>query len=328
MNMDDPFAGAGASDTKPRVALIAGPTASGKSGLAVGLAQSVEERGQRTVIINADASQVYRDLAIVSARPNEAEMGGIDHRMFGHIDGADDYNAARWAEEAKAEIAAAHSRGAVSILVGGTGMYIRTLLEGIAPVPDIDPEIRARIRSYPVAQQYEELQRFDSPAAARLNPRDTTRISRALEVTLSTGRPLAEWQKERVGGIGGWISLIPQILLPPRDALRLRCDARFAAMLDQGAAIEVESLLARGLSPERPVMRAIGVPEIAAMLDGSLTRDEALSGGQLATRQYAKRQYTWFRNQLPGEWPRFSELLNSENISQLAIKLRNDVLTG
>lgn len=292
------------------------------------LAQSLIEAGHDAIVINADASQVYRDLAIVSARPNEAEMGGIEHRLFGHIDGAEDYNAARWADEAKAEIAAAHSKGAVSILVGGTGMYIRTLLEGIAPVPDIDPDIRARIRAYPVAQQYEELQRIDPPAATRLNPRDTTRVSRALEVALSTGKPLAEWQKERVGGINGWIALTPQILLPPRDALRLRCDARFAAMLDQGAAIEVETLAARGLSPERPVMRAIGVPEIAAMLDGSLTRNEALAGGQLATRQYAKRQYTWFRNQLPGEWPRFEELLNSENISQLVIKLRDMVLTG
>lgn len=292
------------------------------------LAQSLIERGQPALVINADASQVYRDLAIVSARPSEAEMGGIEHRLFGHVDGADDYNAVRWADDARAEIAAAHSAGAVSILVGGTGMYIRTLLEGIAPVPEIAPDIRARVRSFPVTQQYEELQRVDSAAATRLNPRDTTRVSRALEVALSTGRALADWQKERVGGIGGWITLTPQILLPPRDVLSLRCDARFETMLNQGAAIEVEALLARGLAPERPVMRAIGVPEIAAMLDGSLTRDEALAGGQLATRQYAKRQYTWFRNQLPGDWPRFTELLNSDNISQLVIKLRHDVLTG
>lgn len=328
MNIDDPFAGAGASDTKPRVALIAGPTASGKSALAVVLAQSLIDQGQPAIVINADASQVYRDLAILSARPTDTEMGGVEHRLFGHVDGADDYNAARWANDAKAEIASAHSQGAVSILVGGTGMYIRTLLEGIAPVPDIDPAIRERIRSYPVEQQYEELQRVDGEAATRLKPRDTTRIARALEVALSTGKPLATWQEQRVGGINGLVSLTPQILLPPREELKLRCDARFEIMLNQGAAIEVEQLLARNLSPDKPVMRAIGVPEIAAMLEGRLSREEAVAGGQLATRQYAKRQYTWFRNQLPGDWSRFNALLNSENVSQIAIILRDNMLTG
>ncbi len=316
-----------ATGKRPRVALIAGPTASGKSGLAVALANALDAADTSAVVINADASQVYRDLAILSARPSEAEMGDIPHRLFGHVDGAEAYNAARWAAEAKAEIVAAHAQNAVSILVGGTGLYLRTLIEGIAPVPPIDPAIRERVRMFPPEQQYEELQRIDAVAAENLNPRDRQRIARALEVALSTGKTLAEWQRERSGGIGHAIALTPQILLPPRDALRLQCDVRFDAMLQQGALVEVETLLARGLPPEQPVMRAIGVPEIAAFLGQRLSHDEMRAAGQLATRQYAKRQYTWFRNQPPPEWSRLDELLNSENISSLVIKLRDLMLT-
>ncbi len=313
----------------PRVALIAGPTASGKSGLAVALAKSLEAKAVRAVVINADASQVYRDLEILSARPSVEEMEGVPHRLFGHVDGADEYNAARWAEEAKRAIAAAHEEGAIPILVGGTGMYIRTLLNGIAPVPEIDPEVRERVRGLGVADAYAELQTADPHAAARLKPADTTRVARALEVVLATGTPIGEWQRQTRGGIADSIALTAQILLPPRDWLAERCDKRFEEMVvERRAAAEVARLLGRALPLSPPVMRAIGVPDLAAMLDGKITESEAISRGQLATRQYAKRQYTWFRNQPPPEWPRLTESLNSDNISKFAILLRDRVLTG
>jgi tRNA dimethylallyltransferase len=293
-----------ADNTRPALALIAGPTASGKSGLAVRYAQYLQARGQRAVIINADSAQVYADLAVLSARPSEAEMGGIEHRLFGTIDGAEACSAARWAKDARAEIASAHASGALPILVGGTGLYLRTLLDGIAPVPDIDPAIREAVRALPVAEAHAALVAEDPEAAVRLNPGDTTRVARALEVIRSTGKPLAEWQARKEGGIGDTVLLRPLILLPPRDWLFGRCDRRFAAMLDHGAEQEVAALLARGLDADLPVMRAIGVPEIAGLLRGELTREAALAAGQLATRQYAKRQYTWFRNQPPQSWHR------------------------
>ena len=293
-----------ADNTRPALALIAGPTASGKSGMAVRYAQFLQARGQRAVIINADSAQVYADLAVLSARPSEAEMGGIEHRLFGTIDGAEACSAARWAKDARAEIASANASGALPILVGGTGLYLRTLLDGIAPVPDIDPAIREAVRALPVAEAHASLAAEDPEAAVRLNPGDTTRVARALEVIRSTGKPLAEWQARKEGGIADTVSLRPLILLPPRDWLFERCDRRFAAMLDQGAEQEVAALLARGLDADLPVMRAIGVPEIAGLLRGELTREAALAAGQLATRQYAKRQYTWFRNQPPQSWHR------------------------
>ena len=286
------------------VALIAGPTASGKSDLAVGLALALEERGQRCVAINADSAQVYRDLKVLSARPSEAEMCGVEHRLFGEWDGAEPCSAADWAARAKREIEDAHLAGLLPILVGGTGLYIRTLLDGIAPIPPIKSTVREVVRALPVEQAYVALQAEDPARAAALDPRDTTRIARALEVVRSTGRPLADWQAQRVGGIGEAIALHPLILLPPREPLYARCDARFARMLEQGAIEEVEALLLRHLSPSLPVMRAIGVPEIAGYLRGEWSKEEALARGQQATRNYAKRQYTWFRRQPPAQWPR------------------------
>ncbi len=259
------------------------------------------------MIINADSAQVYADLAVLSARPDDEEMGGIEHRLFGTIDGAEACSAARWAEDARGEIAAAHAADVLPILVGGTGLYLRTLLDGIAPVPPIDPAIRQAVRALPVAEAYAALQTEDPEAAARLNAADTTRVARALEVVRSTGQTLKAWQARKQGGIGEAVRLAPLVLLPPRDWLFDRCDRRFATMLDSGAVEEVQALLARGLDGDLPVMRAIGVPEIAGMIRGELTREAALAAGQLATRQYAKRQYTWFRNQPPERWQRYTK---------------------
>ena len=280
------------------------------------------------VVINADASQVYADLAILSARPSDDEMAGIPHHLFGHIDAAEAHNAARWADEARAAIAAAHAAGDIPILVGGTGLHIRTLLDGISPIPEIDPDIRAAVRALPVADAHAALAREDPDTAARLNPADTTRIARALEVVRSTGQPLGLWHAAHTGGIGDTITLAPLILLPPREWLRDRCDARLVQMLESGAIAEVDALLARNLDPDLPAMRAIGVPQIAQYLTGAIDRGDALTLTQAATRQYAKRQYTWFRNQPPTGWPRFTESLNNDSIDKLAIILRQRLLTG
>jgi tRNA dimethylallyltransferase len=296
---------------RPPLALIAGPTASGKSALALALA---ERAGG--IVINADSAQIYRDLPILSAAPSAEDQARAEHRLYGVRDGALPCSAADWANLAKGEIARAHSLGKLPILAGGTGLYLRTLLDGIAPVPPIDPKVRAGVRSRPVEDNRAELEHFDPEAAGRLRPSDTTRIARALEVVKSTGRTLREWQVQRVGGIADAVDLKPLILLPPRAWLYQRCDARFAAMAEAGAVDEVHALLDRKLDPVLPVMRAIGVPEIAAMLRGELDEAQMIAAGQQATRRYAKRQYTWFAHQPPAGWPRFTEPLEGGAVGE------------
>ncbi|WP_431848714.1 tRNA (adenosine(37)-N6)-dimethylallyltransferase MiaA [Allosphingosinicella sp.] len=289
----------------PALALIAGPTASGKSALALALA---ERTGG--VVINADSAQVYRDLRVLTARPSPEEEARAPHQLYGYRDGAEPCSAADWAADAKQAIAGAHAAGSLPILVGGTGLYIRTLLDGIAPVPPIDANVRAEVRALPVDEAHRALAREDPEAAARLRPTDTSRVARALEVIRSTSRALSEWHTEKVGGIGESVALRPLLLLPPRQWLYERCDRRFEAMLGDAGLEELRALLARGLDPALPVMRAIGVPEIAGLLLGDLTREQALAAGRTATRQYAKRQYTWFSRQPPAQWPRFAEPLD------------------
>ncbi|MFN6935494.1 MAG: tRNA (adenosine(37)-N6)-dimethylallyltransferase, partial [Tsuneonella sp.] len=193
---------------KPPLALIAGPTASGKSDLAVRLALSQAN----AVIINADSAQVYADLRVLSARPSADEMCGVPHRLFGTWDGAVACSAADWAVVARMEIANTHAESGLPVLVGGTGLYIRTLLDGIAPVPAIDPEIRETVRALPVADAYAALSREDPERAAALNPADTTRVARALEVVRSSGKSLAYWQARKEGGIGDTVDLKPLVL--------------------------------------------------------------------------------------------------------------------
>ncbi len=282
------------------MALIAGPTASGKSALAIAIAERHDG-----IVVNADSAQVYADLRILSARPTPEDEAHVPHRLFGQVDGADIYSAPRWAADAKAAIAEAHRAGKLPVLVGGTGLYLRTLLDGIAPVPSIDPAIREEVRAMPVAEAHVMLAALDPPAAARLAPGDTTRVARALEVVRSTGKPLGGWQEARSGGIADTVHLMPIVMLPDRAWLLARCDARLEAMFAEGGIEEARTLLARtDILPAAPVRRAIGVGEIAAMLAGDLTRDQALAAAQLATRQYAKRQFTWFRNQPPATWRR------------------------
>ncbi len=298
------------------MALIAGPTASGKSALALMLAEK-----HRGTIINADSMQVYADLRVLTARPTEEEESRAPHRLFGHVDGAEAYSAARWAAEARAAVDEAHGQGRLPILVGGTGMYLRTLLEGIAPVPEIDPEIRAGVRAMPVAHAHAELARIDPQAGAKLSPTDSTRVARALEVVLSTGRPLSEWQAERHGGIGDAIELHALILVPDRAWLGERIHRRFGHMVHV-AQREVAALLARTDIPDdAPVLRAIGVRELGMVLQGESDVAAAHEAGSLATRQYAKRQYTWFRRQPPAGWERTTETDTYVNHGKFETKL-------
>lgn len=246
-------------------------------------------------------------------------MRGVPHRLFGTWDAGQTCSAADWADAARSEVAAAHAVDAFPILVGGTGLYIRTLLDGIAPVPPIAPNVRSAVRALPVAEAYAALAQEDPERAAALHPADSTRIARALEVVRSTGRSLADWQADRAGGIGADVDLRPLILLPDRQWLYERCDRRFAVMMESGAIAEVQALLARRLDPDLPAMRAIGVREIAAFIRDECTFDQALAAAQQATRNYAKRQFTWLRHQLPTEWPRLDSqnYLSDEEIVRL-----------
>ena len=296
---------------RPPLIVIAGPTASGKSGLGVAAAEACGG-----VVVNADASQVYRDIPVLCAAPDES---AAEHRLYGFRDGAEPLSAADWAKLAALEIERVHSSGKNPILVGGTGLYLRTLIEGIAPVPQIDAAIRAEVRAATVEDNRDLLERLDPEA--RVGPNDRARIARALEVVRSTGKPLAEWQKAKVGGIGAKVAVRAIVLTPPRDWLYARCDARFEAMVEGGAIEEVAALLERELDPALPVMRAIGVREIAAFLSGETDRAAMIASGQQSTRRYAKRQYTWFAHQPPADWSRFEEPLDSPGARERALEL-------
>lgn len=283
----------------PPLAVIAGPTASGKTARALELAEARDG-----VILNADASQVYADLDIIAARPSAAALHRAPHRLFGFADAAEAMTAARWAALARAEIEAAWAAGRLPILVGGTGLYLRTLLDGIAPVPPVPAEVRAAVRALPAGAARAALEAEDPRMAARLNPGDRQRTARALEVIRASGRSLAEWQAApRTGGLAAHVALEPLVLDPPRDVLDQRIAARIEAMWAAGALDEVRRLRARGLSPALPAMRAIGVPPLVALLDGRMDEAQAKARWRLDTRRYAKRQGTWFRHQHP-DWPR------------------------
>jgi tRNA dimethylallyltransferase len=286
------------SSIAPPLAVIAGPTASGKSALALGLAEA-----KTGVIINADASQCYADLSILTARPGIADMARAPHRLFGFLAADTPLSAAGWAALATAEIDAAHRAGMLPIVVGGTGLYIRTLLGGIAAVPPIDPAVRADVRALPAAALAAALAAEDAEMHRRLAPTDRQRMARALEVVRSTGRSLASYQDRPTGGIAARVALHPLVIDVDRDELYRRCDVRLDAMLAAGALDEAARLLGRNLAAELPIMKSIGVPPLARHLRGEITLDAAIADAKRDTRRYAKRQLTWFRNQSP-DWPR------------------------
>ncbi len=261
-------------------------------------------RERNDIVINADASQLYADLPILSARPSAADEAAVPHRLYGMLDGANACSAAQWAAMARAEIARAWDAGKRPILVGGTGLYLRTLLDGIADVPAVADEVRMAVRAMAPQAVRAALEAEDAAMAARLHANDSQRNARALEVMRATGRSLADWHKRQSkGGLGQNVALDARVVELDRGALQRRIDARLAAMWAAGALEEAARLRARGLSPALPVMRAIGVPPLLALLDGVLSEAEARERWRLDTYRYAKRQQTWMRNQLGG-WAR------------------------
>lgn len=279
-----------ASDQK-RALLIAGPTASGKSALA--LEKAARLNG---VIINADALQVYQPLRILSARPSPEEEALAPHRLYGHVAADEPCSVAAWAAEARREMDTAWEQGMLPIVTGGTGLYFRALEQGLAPVPKIPEEVRARWRSF-AGDLHAELTARDPAMAAKLSPTDRQRLSRALEVVDATGRSLRDWQREGqdmapLAGVA-----VERIFLDlPRDELYARAERRFDAMLAAGALEEARPLI--GLDPMLPAMKAIGLPELIAHLNGEVTLEEAATRAKTATRNFIKRQLTWWRGQM------------------------------
>ena len=280
-----------------RAVLIAGPTASGKSALALDLAAACGG-----TVINTDSMQVYRDLRVLTARPTPAEEARVPHRLYGHADAAVNYSAGMWVADAAAVLAEARAAGRLPIFVGGTGLYFKALTRGLSAVPPIAAavrdDVRARLDRDGPEALHRELERRDPVMAERLKPRDRVRIARALEVVEATGRSLADWHRDGLPPLLPPAATVAVFLAPEREVLYARINARFEAMLEQGALAEVAALAARGLDPLLPAMKAHGVPALIRHLRGEISREAAITIGQTDTRHYAKRQFTWFRHQL------------------------------
>ncbi len=284
---------------RPAAILIAGPTASGKSALAAALA--FRHGG---VVINTDSMQVYADLRVLTARPEAAEEARVPHRLYGHVDGAVNYSAGQFARDVAALLPALDGR--MPVFCGGTGLYFRALEEGFSEMPPVPEAVRSAVRDRaadrPTEALHADLAAQDPEGAAALRPSDRARILRALEILAATGRPIAAFRGERVPGPLAGRPLRKIFLAPNRDVLRARIDARFRTMIAGGALDEVTRLRARRLDPLLPIMRAHGVPALTAYLDGTMDLEDAIVRGQADTRAYAKRQFTWFRNQMGTDW--------------------------
>ena len=277
--------------SQKRALLIAGPTASGKSALALEKAA-----GLGGIVINADALQVYAPLRILSARPSPEEEARVPHRLYGHVGAEQPYSVASWLAEARREMAGAWEQGLVPIVTGGTGLYFRALEQGLAPVPEIPEQVRARWRSFE-GDLHAELGRRDPAMASKLLPTDRQRLSRALEVVDATGRSLLDWQKDGQDQAPLAGVTVERIFVDvPREDLHARAEARFDAMMAAGALEEARAMA--GLDPMLPAMKAIGLPELIAHIRGEMTLDEAVTRAKAATRQYIKRQLTWWRGQM------------------------------
>jgi len=279
------------------VIVIAGPTASGKSAVAMDVAE--EFNG---VIINADSMQIYDGLRIVTARPSVEDEARVLHKLYGVLAPDETCSAGRWEKLCIDEIQNAWSQGKLPVVTGGTGLYIKTLVDGISHLPTIPDEIRDKIRSRAVEEGtevlYQELRAKDSEMAERLKPLDKQRICRALEVLEATGKSLAVLQREIKPVPALEADYVTHVIMPPRPILYGRCDQRFDAMLAQGALEEVRLFAQLKLDANLPAMKALGVPELLAHVRGETTIDEARSVAQMQTRRFAKRQCTWFRNQM------------------------------
>ncbi|PPQ25745.1 tRNA (adenosine(37)-N6)-dimethylallyltransferase MiaA [Rhodopila globiformis] len=309
----------------PRALIVAGPTASGKSALALAIAQLVGG-----TIINTDSMQVYSELRVLTARPTPEEEALVPHRLYGIRPAAEAGSVAWWRETALAAMAEARAAGRLPILTGGSGMYFAALTDGLAEIPDPGPDARAEARRL-LAEQgpaalHASLARVDPATAARLNPEDSQRIARAWEVWRGTGRGLAAWQAERSPPAPWRFAAV--LLDPPRDALRAAIATRFDAMIRQGAVDEVRALLALGLDPALPAMRAHGVPELSGYLRGELSLQEAGRRTELVTGQYTKRQATWFRHHVLAPQTRTSKInARFVNLAQFSERERPSLLT-
>ncbi|MFN3312871.1 MAG: tRNA (adenosine(37)-N6)-dimethylallyltransferase MiaA [Hyphomonas sp.] len=282
--------------------LIHGPTASGKSALATELARRLGGE-----VINADSMQVYRDLQVISARPTLDEMAGVPHHLFGFVDAGARFSTGEWLEAARAEILRLQRLNKPAVIVGGTGLYLLALTQGLSDIPPVPEEIRAEVRAISETEGAEGLRRrlmpHDPDLAERLGSGDRQRLARAYEVWLATGRPLSDFQTERQPAVlkdGEWMGIA---LTPPRAALYRKIDRRFEGMLMQGAMAEARALVARNLDPELPCMKALGMPSLAAFVRGEISAEEAAESAKRDSRRYAKRQFTWIGRQFPF-WPR------------------------
>jgi tRNA dimethylallyltransferase len=290
-----------------KAVLIAGPTASGKSALALDLARRL-----KGVVINTDSMQVYRDLRVLTARPTSTEEATVPHRLYGHVDSSMNYSAGAFLTDAAAVLADIRDAGLTPIFIGGTGLYFKALTRGLSSVPEIAPEIRdgvrARLERDGPEMLHATLALRDPASAERLNPRDRSRVARALEVFEGTGRSLTDWYADALPPLLPDGSFDAVFLDIDRETLYARIDARFDAMLSKGALDEVTALKDRDLDPLLPVMKAHGVPALIRYLDGDLSLEDAAVIGRADTRHYAKRQFTWFRHQLPEfRWIRRAE---------------------
>lgn len=303
--------------------ILAGPTAGGKSALALALAERLGGS-----IINADSMQIYRELRVLSARPTKQTMARVPHCLYGVLTAAERCSVARWRVLAQAAIAEAWSGGRIPIITGGTGLYLKALEEGLAPIPEIPEPVRRRAREHREAvgavRFHAELAKRDPAAAARLAPADSQRVLRAWEVVEATGCPLSDWQGRPGDGQHGgpWLRVL---LMPEREELYRACDARLVRMMRRGALAEVRGLLALGLDPELPAMKALGVRELAALIGGCLSREDAVRAMQQATRRYAKRQGTWFRHQYAADMR--LEQIDESSVDQVVQAARRFGLT-
>ncbi|MBY5756297.1 tRNA (adenosine(37)-N6)-dimethylallyltransferase MiaA [Rhizobium leguminosarum] len=285
--------------------LITGPTASGKSALAVELA-----RRHDGAVVNADSMQVYDTLRVLTARPSEEEMQGVPHHLYGHVPADAAYSTGAWLRDVTALLPTLRAAGRLPVFVGGTGLYFKALTGGLSDMPEVPKALREKLRARLVEEGpdglYAELAEADPAMAASLNRQDGQRIVRALEVMKATGRSIADFQGRSGPVVIDAVEAREIVVLPDRAVLHQRINGRFEKMLQQGAEDEVRALLALDLPAEAPVMKAIGVSQITAMVRGEMTRDEVLEKGAAATRQYAKRQMTWFRNQMDDSWERLT----------------------
>ncbi len=325
---------AGAEPPRADIPIVAlsGPTAGGKSAAALAIAEAFG-----ATIINADSMQVYRDLAILTARPGPDQLARVPHRLYGCLSGRERCSAGRWRSLADAEIGSAVASGRLPLLVGGTGFYLRALEQGLADLPEVAEDLRARIaaRCERIGAQafHRELAARDPVMAGRLHPNDRQRLIRAMEVLEATGRSLADWQAgtaDREGGRGspGRREILHLALVPPRDRLYAACDTRFQDMIAQGALAEVRGLLAEDLDPRLPIMKALGVPELTAHLRGDCSLQDAIEAAQQATRRYAKRQLTWLRTQTERKNPAYFHVFEqfSKSSEQKIFKIIRDFL--